>query len=187
MKRVLVFLADGFEEVEAVTPVDFLRRGGIEVVIVGIGGGRITGGHGIEITADIKLSDLGPSEAGSADALVFPGGMPGASNLAAEERVNVLITDFNRQGKLIAAICASPAVILAPTGVLDGRRATCYPGMEKMFGDGTSFSSDRVVIDGNIITSRGPGTAIEFSAAIIGYFNGPEAKADVFAKSLQKE
>lgn len=186
MKKAFVFLAEGFEEVEAVTPIDFLRRAGIEVASVGVGGERVTGSHGVEIKADIQLSDLNGELAAGADALVFPGGMPGASNLAAEERINALIRDFNSSGRLLAAICASPAVIFAPLGVLNGKTATCYPGMEELFGKDVTFTEERVATDGNIITSRGPGTAIEFSAAVAGYLSGPAAVEELFAKSLQK-
>jgi len=184
MKTALLFLAEGFEEVEAVTPIDFLRRAGIKVETVGIGGPEITGGHGIQITADITFSDLDEVLLDSADILIFPGGMPGASNIAAEKRVISIIQEFNRKGKLIAAICASPAVILSPSGVLEGRSATCYPGMEKAFSSGTTYSSERVVVDRNIVTSRGPGTAMVFSYVIVKLLEGRLVAEDLIEKAL---
>ena len=167
MKRVLIFFAEGFEEVEALTPVDFLRRAGIDVITVGIGGSRIMSGHNVEIATDIQLKDLDEKAGLGYDALIFPGGMPGAENISAAPAVNSLIKKFSQNSGLIAAICASPAVVLFPTGILEGRSVTCYPGFEERFDTTVRFSTDRVVNDGNIITSRGPGTAAEFSIALI--------------------
>ena len=183
MKKVLLFLAKGFEEVEAVTPIDFLRRAGIEVTTIGIGGRMIDGAHGISIEADTVLPELEGVEA--YDGLVFPGGMPGAENIAADERVLKLVNLFHGKGKLIAAICASPAVVLAGTGVLNGRQATCYPGFENKFGSEISFSSERVVRDGNIITSRGPGTAAEFAVELIRYLADEETAIKIKEGTLQ--
>lgn len=186
MKKALIFLAEGCEEVEAVTPIDFLRRAGINVVSVGVGGKRITGAHGLEISADMSLPELNASTADGFDALVFPGGMPGASNIASERGVIEMIRSFYEKGRLIAAICASPAVVLAAAGILEGHRATCYPGMESLFGSGTEFCSDRVVEDGNLITSRGPGTAMEFSVKIVERLEGKKASEDLVKSSLMK-
>jgi 4-methyl-5(b-hydroxyethyl)-thiazole monophosphate biosynthesis len=165
-KKALVFLADGFEEVEAVTPVDYLRRAGIEVTTVSIGGNKtVTGAHGLPVIADSLITEL---PAGTAwDILVCPGGMPGASNIAASAPACALLKAQAAAGRWIAAICASPAVVLSPLGILQGRQFTCFPGMEDKIG-GAHWSADSVVIDGNIITSRGPGTAGLFAAAIIG-------------------
>jgi 4-methyl-5(b-hydroxyethyl)-thiazole monophosphate biosynthesis len=164
-KKALVFLADGFEEVEAVTPIDYLRRAGIEVTTVSISGSRtVKGSHGIPVTADALLTEL---PATSWDALVLPGGLPGASNLAASEETGTLLKAQAEAGRLVAAICASPAVVLAPLGLLKGRRFTCYPGMEAQV-SGAQWSEDKVVTDGNILTSRGAGTAGLFAAAVIG-------------------
>ena len=185
MSKALLFLAEGFEEVEAITPADFLRRAGIEVVLVGVGSEAVTGAHGITIEADITLEKLSVQDAENADALVIPGGIPGADNIAAEEKISSLITDFNRSGRLIAAICAAPAVVLGPVGVMDGKKATCYPGFESRFESGTVFSEDRVTEDGNLITSRGPGTAAEFSAAIIKRLEGAEAAESIRKGTLQ--
>ncbi len=187
MKKLLLFLAEGFEEVEAVTPIDFMRRAGIGVVTVGIGVNPVSGAHGIKIEADIGLSDITDAAAAAEtyDGLVFPGGMPGAENIAAEKIVSEMIEAFNEQSKIIAAICASPGVILAGTSVLDGRKATCYPGFESRFSNSTQPSDERVVIDGNIITSRGPGTAAEFSIELIRQFAGDKTANQIRTGTLQ--
>jgi len=189
MKKVLLFLANGFEEVEAVTPIDFLRRAGVQVTTVGIGGNRIEGAHGIVIEADTSLADFytstGPEDGDDYDGIICPGGMPGAANIAAEDRILSMIEDYNRQGKIVAAICASPGVILAGTTVLDGRKATCYPGFEKHFGASTEFSTERVVVDHNIITSRGPGTSAEFSIELIRAFTDDKTAEAVKNGTIQ--
>jgi 4-methyl-5(b-hydroxyethyl)-thiazole monophosphate biosynthesis len=164
-KKGLVFLADGFEEVEAVTPVDYLRRAGIEVTAVSVSGSRtVTGAHGLPVVAGAIIADL-PADA-AWDVLVCPGGMPGASNLAASAALVSLLKAQAGAGRLVAAICAAPAVVLAPLGLLRGRRFTCYPGMEGSV-SGAQWSADKVVTDGNIITGRGAGTAGLFAEAII--------------------
>jgi 4-methyl-5(b-hydroxyethyl)-thiazole monophosphate biosynthesis len=181
MKQAAVILADGFEEVEALTQVDFLRRAGIKVDLLGIGGESITGGHGIVVAADARIS----SYRSVPDAVVIPGGMPGAENIANSSEAVSLIRVVANSGGLIAAICAAPAVVLGKHGLLDGKRATCYPGYEEQFGDGTEFSEDRVVVDGDLITSRGPGTAAEFAIAIIKKLLGDEAAAEIAAATIQ--
>ena len=117
------------------------------------------------------------------DAVVFPGGMPGAEHLASSTKVKDLITKMNNEGRIIAAICASPALVLAPSGVLNGKSATCYPGMEKSFFTNVQFSDDKVVQDGNIITSRGPGTAFEFGLKIAENLAG-KAKSDMLSEQM---
>jgi 4-methyl-5(b-hydroxyethyl)-thiazole monophosphate biosynthesis len=184
-KKVLVPLAQGFEEVEAVTPIDYLRRSGLEVVTAAVGETRlVTGSHGISVQADATLAEL-TAKAGdvsrlcrSLDAVLLPGGMPGAANLAASAGVSALLGAMARDGRIVAAICASPAVVLAPLGLLEGRRFTCYPGMEQDL-TGGHWSEDRVVIDGNLITSRGAGTAAAFAVALIGRLLGEAAGAKV--------
>ncbi len=180
-KSAVVVLAEGFEEIEAVTPIDFLRRAGCCVTIAGVGGQTIRGAHGIEIQTDTvigKCEDL-------YDAIVLPGGMPGSENLAESSETVDLVKVMMKYGRLVAAICAAPAVVLAPNGILDGRKATCYPGFESRFGD-TNFANERVVVDGNIITSRGPGTAAEFSLEIVRYLCGGETADGLHAGTLQK-
>ena len=182
MKRAILLLAEGFEEVEAVTPIDFLRRAGIEVTVAGVTGKRVTGGHGIEIGADRGMNEL-PSDV---DAVLIPGGMPGATNVAKSDAANELIHRLHDEGKLIAAICAAPAVVLYPLGILDGKRMTCYPGFEKELSK-ARFSEERVVQDGTIITSRGPGTAAEFAEAVISYLLDDSAAREIRSRTLQRE
>jgi 4-methyl-5(b-hydroxyethyl)-thiazole monophosphate biosynthesis len=165
-KKAIVLLAEGFEEVEALTPVDYLRRAGVEVTVASISGDMIVkGARNIKIKTDIILADLS-WQPDSFDAVIIPGGMPGATYLAASKEVGTFIKKMADTDKLICAICASPAVVLAPLGLLAGKNFTCYPGMEKTV-TAANWSEDRVVVDGNIITSRGAGTAGEFAIAII--------------------
>ncbi len=180
-KKAAVLLADGFEEVEAVTPIDFLRRAEIDTVMVGVSGREVAGGHNIHMTTDVSLSDLDED----LDAVIIPGGMPGAENLSNSEKVVELLGKMHDKGKLIAAICASPAVVLGKHGFLKDKKYTCYPGFEKDLAEGM-HSNDRVVVDGDLITSRGPGTAAEFAEAIIRYLIGDEEAETIHRKTLQK-
>jgi 4-methyl-5(b-hydroxyethyl)-thiazole monophosphate biosynthesis len=181
-KKALVFLADGFEEVEAITPIDYLRRAGVTVITASISGGEmVKGSHNVGILADTTLEKLN-ANAADWDAVVLPGGGLGSENLAASEGVGGFVKAMAAAGKLVCAICAAPAVALAPLGVLKGRRFTCYPGMEDRT-SGATWTADRVVVDGNIITSRGAGTAGEFAAAIIGKLVG-EAEAEKVGKAV---
>ena len=171
-KRVIVLLAEGFEEVEAVTPIDYLRRAGIELTIAAIGKDlTVKGARGIKINADALLGGFfeegKPTPAVSAwDAVIVPGGLPGADNLAASGETGAFLKEMARAGKLICAICAAPARVLAPLELLEGKKFTCYPGEEATV-SGAQWKQDRVVEDGNLITSRGAGTAGEFACAII--------------------
>ena len=187
MKKILVFLADGFEEVEAITPVDYLRRAGIEVTTVAIGTeNKAISARGIEIKADALLSGLSSEGKLSPeywDGVVVPGGLPGADNLSASKETCAFLIEMAAAGKFVSAICAAPARVLSPLGILTGKRFTCYPGEEKKVlapdsaSPGAVWKQDRVVVDGNIITSRAAGTAGEFSLAIIAWFLG-KAEAD---------
>jgi 4-methyl-5(b-hydroxyethyl)-thiazole monophosphate biosynthesis len=162
MKRVLVPLAEGFEELEAVTIVDILRRAGIEVVIASLAGSPVTGSHGIRLAADTPLAALAEQEF---DMIALPGGMPGAEHLKKDPRIGEIVRRLHDQGRPVAAICAAP-MVLAAAGVLDGRRATSYPG----FLEGAAKSTvvgDAVVVDQGVITSRGPGTALDFALALV--------------------
>ena len=179
-KKVLVFLANGFEEVEAVTPIDYLRRAGVRVVLAAIGPETaVTGARGIVLKADTTIGALETPETLSPDgwdAVFVPGGMPGASNLAACAPAGNFFRAMAKAGKITAAICASPAVFLAPLGLLEGKRFTCYPGMEKGLTGGT-WTEEKVVSDGNLITSRAPGTAVDFALALVEKLaGGGEAK-----------
>lgn len=179
MKRVIVFLAEGFEEVEAVTPIDFLRRAGIDVIVAGIDGTAIRGAHDIVIHADLELGrvDFLP------DGVVIPGG-PGCGNIAQSPAAMELIRKVNDAGGLIAAICAAPVVVLAPMGLLNDKTFTCFMGMEKQVSQGT-FLPRAVQVDGNILTSRSAGTAAEFSEAIIHELMGPEAARELAERTWQ--
>ena len=173
-KKALVLLAEGFEEVEAITPIDYLKRAGIAVTTASISDSLTVKGARAELNviADTTLEKLSPG-ACCFDAIILPGGIPGAKNLAVCKRTSTLLVDMTGAGKLICAICASPALVLAPLGLLSGKEFTCYPGMEEKV-TGAKWSSDRVVIDGNIITSRGAGTSGEFSIAIISELLGKD-------------
>ena len=162
-KKTIIILADGFEEIEAITAIDILRRAGVEVTICGLDSKEVKGSKEVVVIAD-KILEGNEVEY---DACVLPGGMPGAENLAASEKVNKILLDMDKKSNVIAAICAAPAVVLAPLGILDNRSATCYPGMEENFSATTNYRKDDVVIDKNIITSRGPATALKFAIAIV--------------------
>lgn len=177
-KKALVVLAEGFEEIEVSTPIDILRRAGVDVTVAGIGGTVIKGAHNVAINADIDLEKYDSVP----DAVIFPGGMPGAENLARSSKVKELIKSMAAEGKLIAAICASPALVLAPMGLLDGRNATCYPGMEENFSSKVKPVKEKVVQDGNVITSMGPATALPFALKIVENLVGKET-ADSIAQA----
>lgn len=164
MKKVYVFLADGFEDVEALIPVDVLRRGGVEVVTVSTTDfPLVQSAHGVNIEADVMIEQC---DFADADLLFLPGGMPGASNLYANEAVCKAVTDQHAAGRKVAAICASPAVVLAPLGILDGKRATCYPGFEQALTEAT-YTADLVTVDGNVTTGEGPAAAFPFAYELL--------------------
>ncbi len=161
--RILVPLADGFEEIEAVTIVDTLRRAGLEVTTAGLKRGAVRGAHGIAVETD---AELGALDVERFDMIVLPGGMPGTKNLAGDARVVKAVQSLFAKGKHVTAICAAPTV-LAKAGVIAKTAVTCYPGFEGELGDAKFDASKRVVKSGKIITSRGPGTALEFSLALV--------------------
>jgi 4-methyl-5(b-hydroxyethyl)-thiazole monophosphate biosynthesis len=177
-KKVIVLLAEGFEEVEAVTPIDYLRRAGVEVTIAAVGKSKtVTGSHGISVNADTLIGDAPGAE--TWDAVIIPGGLPGAANLAASAEVGALLKEAASAGKWVCAICAAPAAVLSPLGILAGKKYTCYPGHEEKVkkesaASGALWLEDKVVIDGTLITSRGAGTAGLFAVAIIGRLFGEE-------------
>ena len=154
----VVLLAPGFEELEAVTIVDVLRRAGISVLLAGIANGPIAGGHGIKVMPDISIDDVK-----AYDALILPGGNPGYLNLERDERVLKLIREAYDGGKWVGAICAAPHV-LGKAGIMEGATATCYPGIEIA---GAKRVDKPVVRHGTIITSQGPGTAIDFAVDLV--------------------
>lgn len=163
MKQSFIFLADGFEEIEALTVVDVMRRAGMNVKTVSITTNNVvTGAHGIPVTTDTLINDI---DATQAEWLICPGGMPGSSNLAECQVLNEMLRNQAQNGK-IAAICAAPAVVLAPLGILDGKKATCYPGFEKHC-QGAIMQDTSVVALDNIVTANGPSAALRFALAIV--------------------
>ena len=181
MSKVLIFLAAGFEEIEAVTIIDLLRRAEAEVTIAGLKPERITGSHGITIECDAFIEDVDFSQYGM---LILPGGQPGTNNLKSSEKVLETVKRFHSEGKMIAAICAAPTV-LVKAGVLKNKRVTSYPSEKSAFNFFDYMESD-VVRDGNIITSRGVGTAIDFALELVGILKDEEVKADLAEKILWK-
>lgn len=161
MKKVLLFLAEDFEEIEALTVVDVLRRAGVQCDMCALKGEYVKGSHGIEIKSDINLDNV---EARIYDAIVLPGG-PGTDNLKNNVRVLQLVKDFYMSGRLTAAICAAPTV-LAEAGIVNGHNITSYPGV-KDYLNNCIYKEDIIVIDHNLLTSRGPATALPFSFAIL--------------------
>jgi len=182
MKKALIILADGFEEIEAVSTIDVLRRAGVEVIIAGLKRTILKGSHGISIKADIDLKDYKKIP----DAVILPGGMPGATNLASSKRVISLVKGCFRKGRIVAAICASPAFVLFATGILKDRKVTCYPGCQRRFNQDISYIKKTVVIDGNLITSQGPGTALDFAFTIAEKLTGKKQTSLVKKKMLAK-
>lgn len=169
MKTVYVFLADGFEEVEALTPIDVLRRAGMQVITVSVMEDRIVkGAHGVPVLADALFAEVEPE----ADMLLLPGGMPGASNLDAHNGLGELIMEHAGQGKPLAAICAAP-LVLGKRGLLAGKKATCYPGFEN-FLEGAEYTAAPVEQDGTVITGKGPGAAMDFAFAVVKMLCGEE-------------
>lgn len=180
MEKVYVFFADGFEEIEGLTVVDMLRRVQVETVMVSIGETKtVTGAHGIVIQTDGVFADYTYEDGSMA---VLPGGMPGTNHLMAHEGLKKVLLSYNDAKKYLAAICAAPSV-LGMHGLLENRHATCYPGFEEKL-LGAKALPDAVVMDGNLITSRGMGTAISFGAALVSVLVGEEA-AEELLKAIQ--
>ncbi len=180
MAKVYIFMANGFEEIEGLTVVDLLRRANIEIVMVSITEDLyVTGSHQIMVKTDVLFESVDFSDG---DMLVLPGGMPGTKYLAEHVGLDELLKKFQGKGKKLAAVCAAPSV-LGSKGLLKGKNATCYPGFEDAL-LGAHVKNDVVVMDGNIITSRGMGTAIDFSLAIIKSISG-EAEAEKIANAIQ--
>lgn len=172
-----IFLADGFEEIEGLMVVDLLRRADIDITMISISGKRqVTGAHGIPVIADAVFKEV---DFNNKEMLILPGGMPGTTNLMEHEELIKLLTDHNRAGKMLGAICAAPSV-LGMNGILKGKHATCFPGFEEKL-LGAVYVNEKVVQGKNIITSKGLGTALEFAAAIIEYYKGKEAAEKIKA------
>lgn len=170
---VLVLLADGFEELEALTPVDVLRRGGIEVLTVGVGAKEIRGTHGITVIADVTVADAPVDDA---EAVIFPGGMPGALNLDSSPHTDRIIAAVTKNGGRLAAICAAP-LVLGRRGLLDGKMATCFPGFESEL-RGATVTNTSVVTDGHITTARDYRAAMEFADELCALLKEDESNAE---------
>lgn len=174
MKRVLIPLAPGFEEIEALTVVDILRRAGAEVITAGTASGIITGRNGIKVEPDAELDEAAGYEY---DMIVLPGGAVGTENLKQDKRVEKILKDYMDKGKFISAICAAPTVLSA-AGLTVGKTVTSHPTVRGDLGS-AKVTDERVVVDGNIITSQGPGTAMEFAFRLVEILFGPEKVEEV--------
>ncbi|MDR1561841.1 MAG: DJ-1/PfpI family protein [Dysgonamonadaceae bacterium] len=182
MKNVFLFLADGFEEIEAIATLDVLLRGNINAITVSITGNTlVSGAHGITIDAATLFED---ADFSGGDMLILPGGMPGASNLNSHKELKELILTYADEGKFIAAICAAP-LVLGGLGLMRGKRATVYPGYEYTL-EGAEYQDTGVVRDCNIITGKGPGFALEFGLALVEALEGKH-EADAVARGLLKQ
>ncbi|MBI3803610.1 MAG: DJ-1/PfpI family protein [Nitrospirae bacterium] len=174
MKKAVVLLAPGFEEIEAVTVVDLLRRAGIEVTVAGTVEGPIEGARKVRLLADLSIEKVSGSDY---DMVILPGGQPGTNNLAADARVKRILEEAQGDRKYISAICAAPS-LLASAGYLTGKRATSHPSVRTKM-EGVDYSEARVVVDGRWVTSRAPGTAMEFAFALIRILVGEEKVKEV--------
>ncbi|HHX31973.1 MAG TPA: DJ-1/PfpI family protein [Bacteroidales bacterium] len=175
MKKVALFLAKGFEEIEALGTVDILRRAQIDIITVSTTDNNVVNGaHNIPVTADKTFNEV---DFTSIDMLILPGGMPGAKNLNEHDDLKNLISDFNSKGKLIAAICAAP-MVLGGLGFLDGKRATCYPGFEPEL-IGAKITGESVVVDENIITGKGPAFVFDFALRLVEQLLGIRDRQEV--------
>ena len=164
MKSVVVVLADGFEELEAVSVIDILRRAQVKVEVMGLSRQQVTGSRGITIVCDDTFDYYGALDY---DGLVMVGGMQNAIALSQEDSVLKLIQEYDSQGKLVAGICATPALVFSEAGILNGRRATCYPSDSLMAHMDCEFEDSSCVVDGNLITSQSPDTAMEFALTLV--------------------
>lgn len=173
MAKVYEFLADGFEEVEGMGPVDVLRRGGVDVKTVSVTGSEmVSTSHGVTVKADMLFEDADFSDA---DLLMLPGGMPGSATLDMHEGLHTVLAAHNSAGKLIGAICAAP-MVLGRMGLLKARRATCYPGFDKYL-EGAEYTSELVTVDGNIVTGKGPAATLPYAYRLLEMLEGAEKRA----------
>ena len=176
--KIAVHLAEGFEEIEAISIVDVLRRAGLEVIMVSVANDlKVTGAHQIQVIADQLFDDVNYD---LVDMIVLPGGMPGAKNLNDNTGLKKQIENFNKKGKLLGAICAAP-LVFGEMGLLKGKKATCFPGFEDYL-HGAEITGASTEIAGNIITGKGPGVAIQFAINIVEMLLGSES-----AKQLTKQ
>lgn len=175
MSKVGIFFADGCEEIEGLSVVDICRRADLEIVTISImGKAEVIGSHSISFSTDAVFEEVDFEEL---DGVILPGGMPGTLHLGEHEGVNRIIKKFAQEGKMVAAICAAPSV-LGAAGILQGKTASCHPGFEEKL-TGANVIFETVAVDGNVITSRGMGTAFDFGLAIVGYFKDEAVVEDV--------
>ena len=179
--KVIVPLAEGFEEIEFSTIVDILRRAGIDVTTAGLKEGITNGAHGIRVAADTEIDKV---SADDFDVIILPGGNPGFVNLGKSEKVLKLVREMYDKNKYVTAICGAPSV-LAKTGIIKGKRATIYPGMEDTL-TGAQSINERVVVDGRVITSQGPGTAMEFAIKLVEVLAGKRKAEEVTKEVLAR-
>jgi len=181
LSKALVFLAPGFEEIETVTVVDVLRRAGVEVTVAGLKPDAVEGAHGMKIVPDKSIDDVAVKDF---DAVIVPGGNPGYKNLRKDQRVIKMVKEAYSSNKLIAAICAAPSV-LSDAGILAGKMCTIYPGMEQELESGGGKPKQGiVVVDGNIVTSQGPATALPFAIKLSEMLEGKQVAEAVAKKTL---
>ena len=178
-KKVLVPIADGSEEIEAVCIIDTLRRANAQVIVASVHPGRrqIEASRGVRLVADCCLEDCADQDF---DAIILPGGLPGAQHLQACQLLARLLREQDRSQRLLGAICASPALVLEPLGLLRGRRATCHPSLLERLRNAQAVK-ERVVVDGHCVTSQAPGTALEFALAVTGILFGAQIEQQVRA------
>lgn len=177
---IYVLLADGFEEIEAIAPIDVMRRGGLNVATAGVGKKDVTGAHSITITADMSVDEINTEDV---EGIILPGGMPGTLNLQKNEKVIELVRYCYENEILLAAICAAP-MILGELGMLDGKEAVCFPGFEEHL-KGAKYCDCSVVVFDNVITAKGAGAALELGSAIVDYFSGDNGKGDEILTQMQ--
>ena len=179
MKGVHIFLADGFEDMEALATRDVLLRGGVPVVTVSVTDEYLVeSSHGLQVTADTSWADLEVMEPGTdgADVMIFPGGMPGSKNLAEHAELMDILQDHWARGGAVAAICAAPGLVVSQLPGLEGKHVTCFDGFEQpLIEAGAVYGKEGAVVDGTLITGRGAGWAVEFGLAILTYLKGKEA------------
>ena len=180
-QKVVMPIAQGFEEIEAVTVIDILRRAGVDVVVAGVSPGPIIGRNGIRLVPDCSINDVKSEDL---DMVILPGGAEGTERMLNDAATRRLINDVVRQEKYLGAICAAPT-ILSSMGLLKGKRATSHPSVEQKMAD-VEYRNDRVVVDGRIVTSRSPGTAMEFAMALVEILVGKEKVEEVNRGVLAK-
>ena len=178
---IYMFLGEGFEEVEALAPLDLIRRAGLEIKTVGVGSKVVVGSHGIPVTVDITADEFSDN---APDMVILPGGMPGTKNLDANKTVHKAIADAVKNDAYVCAICAAP-MILGKLGLVRGKNAVCYPGFEEYL-DGATIPDKKVVRDGKIITAKGMGAAIEFGLAIVSALKDEKTAEDLAVATIAK-